>query len=480
MNEETVQVIFKVTAAGRLAALSEDNNGLNLSLNKIGFGNGHYESIDNDQRTELENKVVEAALSAGGIEATENTLILSVNFVPTKVVQVSEIGVYAEDGTLFAVASLPEGMYFTLDKGISFVGSFGLALGTTSNITVIVQVDVPIMQQLMVMHETAADPHPQYAKKVDVDAKDQHLQDQIDDIEQEIADLYPRVIASGVSNGNATIDLGNIISDMRDTKYVISLTPEGGHEGWTISRGLKTFAFNVFNRSGTSRVGYGGFVNWNVTQTSPESAILGDGEYTVPGDYMIGIPAQSTKDIIIVGAGGAGGSFRWSTEGGNGDGGNGSNTSLSLDGIMFAIASGGFGGTEGVWGNGSSFTNGNENGGGEPGIAQPLVADPRVTLIESSNGLNGHPYGGVGDHVGGSSVSPISIYGAGGDGGDGHGDDGLSFGGGGGSGAFIKVRVANTTDNTMYLTLTIGAGGTVPQGFNGEFGVNGFAKVISV
>nr|WP_312323935.1 phage tail protein [Acinetobacter oleivorans] len=475
MSEETVQVIFKVTAAGRLAALSEDNNGLNLSLNKIGFGNGHYESIDNDQRTELQNKVVEAALSAGGIEATENTLILSVNFVPTKVVQVSEIGVYAEDGTLFAVASLPEGMYFTLDKGISFVGSFGLALGTTSNITVIVQVDVPIMQQLMVMHETAADPHPQYAKKVDVDAKDQHLQDQIDDIEQEIADLYPRVIASGVSNGNATIDLGDIVSDMRDTKYVISITPEGGHEGWTIARGSKNFAYNVFNRSGTSRVGYGGFVNWNVVQTSPESAILGDGEYTVPGDYMIGIPAQSTKDIIIVGAGGGGGSFRWSTQGGNGNGEDGTNTSLSLDGIVFAIASAGAGGKEGVWGNGSSFDNGVGGDGGQP----LTVNNPNVEFLETIAGLKGHAES-QSSHGGGASVSPISIYGAGGDGGDGHGDEDLSFGGGGGSGAYIKVRVSNPTTGTMFLALTIGAGGLVPTGFNGEFGVNGFAKVMSV
>lgn len=476
MSEETVQVIFKVTAAGRLAALSEDNNGLNLSLNKIGFGNSHYESIDNDQRTELQNKVVEAALSAGGIETTENTLILSVNFVPTKAVQVSEIGVYAEDGTLFAVASLPEGMYFTLDKGISFVGSFGLALGTTSNITVIVQVDVPIMQQLMVMHETAADPHPQYAKKVYVDAKDQHLQDQIDDVVQEIADLYPRVIASGVSNGNATIDLGDIVSDMRDTKYVISITPEGGHEGWTIARGSKNFAYNVFNRSGTSRVGYGGFVNWNVVQTSPESAILGDGEYTVPGDYMIGIPAQSTKDIIIVGAGGGGGSFRWSEQyGENGDGADGTNTSLSLDGIVFAIASAGFGGKEGVWGNGSSYTNGEGGDGG-----QPLTVDnPNVEFLETIAGLKGHAES-QSSHGGGASVSPISIYGAGGDGGDGHGDEDLSFGGGGGSGAYIKVRVTNPTTGTMFLALTIGAGGVVKQGWNGEFGVNGFAKVMSV
>ncbi|WP_454667841.1 phage tail-collar fiber domain-containing protein [Acinetobacter calcoaceticus] len=475
MSEETVQVIFKVTAAGRLAALSEDNNGLNLSLNKIGFGNGHYESIDDDQRTELQNKVVEAALSAGGIEATVNTLILSVNFVPTKAVQVSEIGVYAEDGTLFAVASLPEGMYFTLDKGISFVGSFGLALGTTSNITVIVQVDVPIMQQLMVMHETAADPHPQYAKKVDVDDKDQHLQDQIDDVVQEIADLYPRVIASGVSNGNATIDLGNIVSDMRDTKYVISITPEGGHEGWTIARGSKNFAYNVFNRSGTSRVGYGGFVNWNVVQTSPDSAILGDGEYTVPGDYMIGIPAQSTKDIIIVGAGGGGGSFRWSTQGGNGDGADGTNTSLSLEGTIFAIASAGFGGKEGVWGNGSSYENGVGGDGGQP----LTVNNPNVEFLETIAGLKGHAES-QSSHGGGASVSPMSIYGAGGDGGDGHGDDNWSFGGGGGSGAYIKVRVSNTTTSTMFLALTIGAGGLVPTGFNGEFGVNGFAKVMSV
>jgi hypothetical protein len=476
MSEETVPVIFKVTAAGRLAALSEDNNGLDLSLNKIGFGNGHYASIDDDQRTELQNKVVEAALSAGGIEASKNTLILSVNFVSNKALQVSEIGVYAEDGTLFAVASLPDGMYFTLDKGISFVGSFGLALGTTSNINVIVQTDVPIMQQLMVMHETAANPHPQYAKKVDVDAKDQHLQDQINEVVQEVAELYPRVIASGVSNGSATINLSSIVTDLRDTKYVISITPEATHEGWSLSRGNKTFTYVVFNRSGTSRIGYGGFVNWSVTQTSADSAILGDGEYTVPGDYMIGIPAQATKEIILVGAGGGGGSFRWSEQyGQNGDGFDGSNTTLAIDGVVFAVASAGLGGKEGVWGNGSSYDNGV---GGEGG--QPLtVSTPNVTFLETVAGNKGHAES-QSSHGGGVSVGPRPLYGSGGDGGDGHGDEGWSFGGGGGSGAYIKLRISNPTTDTIFLSLTIGSGGLVPTGWNGEFGISGFASVMSV
>ncbi|MFX9652196.1 hypothetical protein [Acinetobacter baumannii] len=97
--------------------------------------------------------------------------------------------------------------------------------------------------------------------------------------------------------------------------------------------------------------------------------------------------------------------------------------------MAFAIASGGKHGTEGVWGNGSSFDNG--------------------------------------------------VGGAGGDGGDGIGDEGWSFGGGGGSGAYIKVRYQNTTTEPIYLGLTIGAGGLKAAGYNGEYGVHGYAKVVS-
>ncbi|MEJ7938255.1 hypothetical protein WKH77_10720 [Acinetobacter baumannii] len=470
----SIPVIFKVTAAGRLAALNQEQNGLNLSLNKIGFGNGHYASVDNDPRTSLQNKLVEAELSAGGILGVTNTLILSVNFVPPTAVQVSEIGIYADDGTLFAVASLAADKFFTLDVGISFVASFGLALGTTSNITVTVQTDVPIMQQLMTQHETAVNPHPQYALKSEVKQKDDHLQEQIDQVIEDIGLMYPRLIACGVTIGNATVDLTGKVDDLRDTKYVLSITPEGGHEAWTISRALKSFTYNVFDRSGTSRVGYGGRVNWSVIQASPDSQIIGDGEYTLPGDYTIGIPANSTKEIIIVGAGGAGGGSRWSTDSsGNANGTDGTDTYLTVNGLAFAIASGGKHGTEGVWGNGSSFDNGVGGAGGEA-ITQAIA---NVVIIDSVSGLNG--LGEHEAHHGGATVSPILAYGAGGDGGDGIGDEGWSFGGGGGSGAYIKVRYQNTTTEPIYLGLTIGAGGLKAAGYNGEYGVHGYAKVVS-
>lgn len=472
---ESIPVIFKVTAAGRLAALNQEQNGLKLTLSKIGFGNGHYVSVDNDPRTNLQNKIAEAELSAGGIIGVTNTLILSVNFVPAAAVQCSEIGIFADDGTLFAVASLAADKFFTLDVGISFVASFGLALGTTSNITVTVQTDVPIMQQLMTQHETAANPHPQYALKTDVKQKDDHLQEQIDQVIEDIGLMYPRLIASGVTIGSATVDLTGKVDDLRDTKYVLTITPEGGHEGWTISRALKSFTYNVYDRSGTNRVGYGGRVNWNVIQASPDSQIIGDGEYTLPGDYVIGIPANSSKEIIIVGAGGSGGASRWSTDSGNGIGTDGTDTSLSLDGVTFAIASGGKHGTEGVWGNGSSYFNGE---GGVGGQANTQAA-ANVVVLESIAGNKGHNES-QSAHEGGASVSPVLAYGAGGDGGNGVGDDGFSFGGGGGSGAYIKVKYQNTTTEPVYIGLTLGAAGVKAAGYNGEDGVNGYAKVSTI
>lgn len=163
-------IIFNITDAGRLASVDQQNNGLNLRLKKIAFGTGHYDSTNHKTRTHLDQPIEEAFIAAGGTPPGTSNLILGVNFVPTHKVEASEVGIFTENGVLFAVASVPAGEFFTLNPQVAFVGSFGLAVGTTPNVTVEIQVDAPIVQQLMFNHETALNPHPQYVKNTDYNA----------------------------------------------------------------------------------------------------------------------------------------------------------------------------------------------------------------------------------------------------------------------------------------------------------------------
>lgn len=161
-------IIFNITKAGFQASIDQQNNGLRLRLKKIVFGTGHYVTSNNDLRTQLVNPIEQAFIAAGGTVPNTNNLILGVNFVPSSKVEVSEIGIFDENNTLFAVASILSGEFFTLNPQVAMVSSFGLAVGSASNISIEVQNDAPIVQQLIFNHETALDPHPQYAGKTEL------------------------------------------------------------------------------------------------------------------------------------------------------------------------------------------------------------------------------------------------------------------------------------------------------------------------
>ncbi|MGU2914461.1 phage tail protein, partial [Acinetobacter baumannii] len=86
------------------------------------------------------------------------------------------------------------------------------------------------------------------------------------------------------------------------------------------------------------------------------------------------------------------------------------------------------------------------------------------------------------NHKGGASVSPVSNWGAGGDGANGVGDDGWALGGGGASGGLLICRYVNSTEKTQYMTLVVGEAGhtTESNGNSGKAGIGGFARVSTV
>jgi hypothetical protein len=102
-------------------------------------------------------------------------------------------------------------------------------------------------------------------------AIDQQIQSLIE-LLNNLKGVFPKVVMAGVLNGNGSVQrpAGSTI-DFTDTRYTIVITPEGGHEAWDLGRSADHFTINVWNRSGTSRVGYGGKINYAVIQ---QSAIL--------------------------------------------------------------------------------------------------------------------------------------------------------------------------------------------------------------
>ena len=502
------EIIFTITHAGRNAALSAENIGLDLKLNKMVFGRAN--GVQDENVTDLTDPQIEAGMSAGGIQPTTNTLMLGVNVLPSIDLIVAEIGIYTDDGVLFAVARLDSGHFFILSHDIPFIASFGLKLGNLENVVVSVMQDAPIAQQMIHAHEDHLDPHPQYGQalydfSIDIENRLQQFFDQINNlnndfkteiegditnIENQIKNIieemnkitYPRTIACGVAVGSNsfTIDLSGKVEDLRDNKYVIHITPEGNHEAWAFQRLAQSIKVEMWHRSGTNRIGYTGNVNWSVIQASGNSVIGGDGDYIIAGTYSIPILPNETKKFMMVGAGGGGGlSVNWdSKDDPEKDGKGGQATEILIDGSSLAVAGGGLGGGGAYWDNGSAWK------AGEIGEGGTTTVSNHVSSVSSTKGNDGHSVRW--DTVGGLSVSPIGDYGRGGNGGRGYGNGDDGWAGGAGSGAYLICNYKNTTEKTQYITLIVGNGGDYGRNANpayivhGTEGTDGFARVSSV
>lgn len=76
------------------------------------------------------------------------------------------------------------------------------------------------------------------------------------------------------------------------SKVGILVCPEGGHEGWSVSRTDNDFTINVWDRSGTNRVGYSGNINWIIFEISdaPNKSGIARSGVTNGGDFTISAP----------------------------------------------------------------------------------------------------------------------------------------------------------------------------------------------
>jgi len=321
------------------------------------------------------------------------------------------------------------------------------------------------------------------------------LQQQISNLSNGLATLYPKVIMAGVIKQGQPWEIkkpdGSNISFL-DTRYAIQITPEGGHEAWSLTRQDAKIGVNVWNRSGTNRIGYSGNINWSIVQTEGLTSSAGNGDYVYTGTPVVfPILAGESKSFLLIGAGGGGGSSRYEDLAANSNpaslkGTDGEASYLSIDdtNIVFT-AGGGKAGIGGIDGGNDQYINGIAGDGGLWAIVGEYASATRT------NGQAGNATGA--NHLGASTDS--SSRGAGGNGADGYQVATQGFGGGAGQGARLSIIYTNNTSNTQYARLYVGKAGIGEQSLlttdgNGAVvspenyvagidGTNGFARVSS-
>lgn len=162
-----IPIKFKLTDAGRLAALDAFNSGLNLKLTQIAIGSGKYNSENlGAGRTALQNEIARYSVSGGSIEPVSRTLRFSAILESGVTQKAFEVGLFDEHGVLFAVASTTANDPLILvTANIAFVAAFSMVLTdvNVTNLTVVDDPSSPLAIALMNQHVAHSDPHPQYA-----------------------------------------------------------------------------------------------------------------------------------------------------------------------------------------------------------------------------------------------------------------------------------------------------------------------------
>lgn len=164
MANQATSIIFKITTAGKKAALQAGGEvpKVKIELSEVAVGSGKY--TPNGQEVALKGEVQRSSIVSGDIETASNTLRFSSSMTADTVIPVYELGLFTTEGVLFAIAASSTTPLFTIYPNITFVGAFGLSLNeaAAANITVVTDPNGALAITLMQQHLAAPDPHPQY------------------------------------------------------------------------------------------------------------------------------------------------------------------------------------------------------------------------------------------------------------------------------------------------------------------------------
>ena len=124
-----------VTSAGLAALLNAEQNGiLPVKITKFGLGTGNY--TPTADKTSLQSKFKEITALSGGAVG-DNVIHVTMTDASSDAYTANEVGVYLEDGTLFALSSQPVGAILQKAAGSQALLSLDLVLqGGTGGVTV--------------------------------------------------------------------------------------------------------------------------------------------------------------------------------------------------------------------------------------------------------------------------------------------------------------------------------------------------------
>ncbi|WP_304474879.1 tail fiber protein [uncultured Parasutterella sp.] len=127
--------ITVITSAGLAALVNAEHKGtLPVKIAKFGLGTGNY--TPTAEQTALQNKFKDIEALTGG-DVGDNVIHVTMNDVSSDAYTVNEVGVYLEDGTLFAVSSQPVGAILQKAAGSQGMMSIDLVVqGGSSVITI--------------------------------------------------------------------------------------------------------------------------------------------------------------------------------------------------------------------------------------------------------------------------------------------------------------------------------------------------------
>lgn len=194
-------VIFTITPEGLDAAVTQDSIGLSVELVSI---SAHL--VDGTEWGRFD-------LSGGLVEPTTHTARFSAILKSTTAHSAYQLKIWTSDDIVFAQA-VSVSPLVVVAANIDFAASFGLTLTgvPAGSVTISINPDDSVAQVLMMQHLGAADPHPQYAMKVD-------LADEV--VARENADLSLSIaLAAEITRAqNAEASLQALIDGLGNGEY---------------------------------------------------------------------------------------------------------------------------------------------------------------------------------------------------------------------------------------------------------------------
>lgn len=160
-------IIFTITEAGKQAALIANADSAQVKINLTQVAVGTAKHLVTGSETALINEVQRSSIVSGDVEVDSNTLRFTSSMSSDTKTDVYEVGLFTDDGVLFALAGSNTTPLFSLHPDITFVIGFGLSLQDVAadSVTVTTDPNGALSVVIMEQHLAAPDPHPQYLNK---------------------------------------------------------------------------------------------------------------------------------------------------------------------------------------------------------------------------------------------------------------------------------------------------------------------------